>query len=216
MCIRDRLCVVDPRRSDLGLRLLGPDGAIKVNPAFNIEQLNNPFKYNVIRYILGVLEGPGELKGRDPLDVDMMDNNAIYLDKMRRDYPELAKRIEDEVEEKILMSFALYSSSGIEQNIKSMSTGDMFNIFQSIDSSFSATITGEEVRGDDEVVVGEVIAQACNIGVALINIEKFNSKPFTLMSIAGYEAYMWKSQYKKPVSTDKQLTMCIRKRSNST
>lgn len=191
------LCVVDPRRSDLGLRFIGPGDAIKVNPAFNIELVNNSSKYNIIRYTLGVLEGPAELKGRDPLNMEMMDNNAICLDKMKKDYPGLAKRIEDDVEENILMSFALYSKSGIEQSIKFMSTGDMFNIFQSIDSNFPANITGEEVRGDDEVAVGEVVAQACNMGVALINIEKFNSRLFTLMSIAGYEAYIWKSQYKK-------------------
>jgi len=179
--------------------VIGPDDAIVINSPTNFELKRDSSGYKTMRYILGVLEGSKELKGENPLEMDMLENNAICLDKIKN-YPELTKQIENDVKENLLVSFILLSKSDIESNFKSTNTNIISKAFQNLDTNFNEDVIEERVKGDDEVSVGRVIAQECNMGVALIDVEKYNSKPFTFMSIKGYEAYLWKSQRRTVIS----------------
>lgn len=194
----DILCVIDPRRRDLGIRLIGPEESLdytKPEGGAEIKTYTDPSRYNLFKHLIGIAEGPNEISGKDVLELDMYENNAVNLEIIGKKFPEVPKRLESEKEENVLMSFLILSKNFTNpldlQNIK---TGDIFNIFSEIDDGFNKNLIGNDIRGDDEVNVGKVIAQQFNAGMALINIEKFNSKPFTLMTIGGYESVIWKSQ----------------------
>ncbi len=155
-------------------------------------------RYNLLRTMFGVVEGPAEVAGQDPIHMEMLDNGIIDVPKVSRHWPSLKKRIDgDEAEGKMLMSFLLLSKPGIGKNVKSIKAGDMFSVFRDVDEGFDKSIVGLDVKGDDEVPVGKVLSQQFNCGVVLIDTNILNSKPFTLMTIGQYEAIMWKSTYDK-------------------
>ena len=179
----------------MGIRVIGPENCIDVDPNMQIKISNYYSQYNVIRCMLGVAEGPEEVRKRNPFDIDMIDNNAISMEKIKAKYPTIVNY--EENEKYILMSFLLMNNLQIGKNFKSIQIGDIFNIFQNIDNGFSENVIGEVIKGDDEVSIGEVISQQFNIGIGLMDIEKFNSKSFSLINIGNYETYMWKSQHSK-------------------
>jgi folate-binding protein YgfZ len=70
----------DPRNLSMGVRILCSEQSLELDDT-NIEKINNPSEYNMIRTTLGIPESSKELGGQLPLNMHMHYLNAVSFDK---------------------------------------------------------------------------------------------------------------------------------------
>jgi len=136
--------------------------------------------------LYGIAEGPKELQGQNIFNV--LDLHSISFKKLNTRY----SNWKTNEEEKVLVSFFVLDKN-LEEDIEG---AEVFKLYQNINEHFNDNLVSEELRGDDKIVLGKVIAQKYNVGIALVDIKKFN-KSFYSIKIKGKEAIVWKKEYDK-------------------
>ena len=195
----------DPRLKAIGCRIICPTDSLEIEK----ETVNYKLTfddYDIMRMLYGIPEGPSEVKGALPLNLNFQHLNFINFNKGCYIGQELTQRTyHTGVIRKMAMPFVctekLKFKIGDEEKGKTNKIisntlldnfqGHVIIPFQSVTKSFSKNLKDKEILDANGEVVGRVINSIFNCGVAMIDREKLESSTSMKFNIDGLNTIIY-------------------------
>jgi len=160
---------LDPRYSNLGVRVVCADGSFEIDdPDVTVNE--NTLEYDLLRYMMGISEGSTEIGGQFPLNMHIHILNGVSFNKGCYIGQELTQRTHyTGVVRRIALPFLLISNDKMEVNKYEINSQNFIPIHH-VDKEFDLDIKGELViaRGEDgkPVKLGKILTNMYNTGIA--------------------------------------------------
>ncbi len=175
----------DPRLRSLGCRIICPKDSLEMETDV-INYKMSYEDYEAIRLLYGVLEGPRETKNLFPLNLNFEHLNAISFNKGCYIGQELVQRTHHTgVIRKIAMPFICTDKLLFRFGDETDKTfqGHIVIPFQSLNRKHTPSLVGKQIVSTDGTVIGQVMVNRYNCGIAMIDkevLENVNVKKFSI------------------------------------
>ena len=187
------MAFIDPRLKSLGCRVICPTDSLEIEPdAINLKL--NSDDYEAIRLLYGVLEGPSEVRDLFPLNLNFQHLNSISFNKGCYIGQELTQRTyHTGVIRKVAMPFVitekLIFKIGDETNQQFQ--GHVIIPYQSLNKKFNQNLKGKNIVDTNGNVIGVVMTNKYNCGVAMIEKELLETSKITKFNIEGMNTIVY-------------------------